>query len=54
MVDDLKTNARKEAELVVPRRGSGARNSKAGPVRGFPVQDDIYRLRRQRKELRRP
>jgi cell division initiation protein len=52
MVDDLKTNARKEAELVVAEaRLQGEEIVRQAQSRASQVQDDIYRLRRQRKEL---
>lgn len=52
MVDDLKTNARKEAELVIAEaRLQGEEIVRQAQSRASQVQDDIYRLRRQRKEL---
>ena len=52
MVDDLKTNARKEAELVITEaRLQGEEIVRQAQSRASQVQDDIYRLRRQRKEL---
>jgi cell division initiation protein len=52
MVDDLKTNARKEAELVIAEARLQAEEIiRQAQSRASQVQDDIYRLRRQRKEL---
>ena len=52
MVDDLKTNARKEAELVVAESRLHAEEIiRQAQSRASNVQDDIYRLRKQRKEL---
>ena len=52
MVDDLKANARKEAELVVAEARLHAEDIiRQAQSRASQVQDDIYRLRKQRKEL---
>lgn len=52
MVDDLKTNARKEAELVIAEARLQAEEIvRQAQSRASQVQDDIYRLRKQRKEL---
>lgn len=52
MVDDLKSNARKEAELVIAEARLQAEEIiRQAQSRASQVQDDIYRLRRQRKEL---
>jgi len=52
MVDDLKTNARKEAELVITEARLQAEEIvRLAQSRASQVQDDIYRLRKQRKEL---
>ncbi|MCC6503247.1 MAG: DivIVA domain-containing protein [Deltaproteobacteria bacterium] len=52
MVDDLKANARKEAELVVAEARLNAEDIiRQAQERASRVQDDIYRLRKQRKEL---
>jgi len=52
MVEDLKSNARKEAELVITEaRLQGEEIVRQAQSRASQVQDDIYRLRRQRKEL---
>lgn len=52
MVDDLKTNARKESELVITEARLQAEEIvRLAQSRASQVQDDIYRLRRQRKEL---
>lgn len=52
MVDDLKTNARREAELVVAEARLNAEEIiRQAQSRASNVQDDIYRLRKQRKEL---
>lgn len=52
MVDDLKMNARKEADLVVAEAKLHAEEIiRQAQSRAAQVQDDIYRLRRQRKEL---
>jgi cell division initiation protein len=52
MVDDLKTNARKEAELVIAEAKLQAEEIvRQAQSRASHVQEDIYRLRKQRKEL---
>ena len=52
MVEDLKSNARKEAELVITEaRLQGEEIVRQAQSRASQVQDGIYRLRRQRKEL---
>lgn len=52
MVEDLKTNARREAELVVAEARLAAEEIiRQAQVRASNVQEDIYRLRKQRKEL---
>lgn len=52
MVEDLKTNARKEAELVLAEARLQAEEIvRQAQSRAAQVQDDIYRLRKQRKEL---
>lgn len=52
MVDDLKANARKEAELTVAEARLQAEEIvRQAQSRAAQVQDDIYRLRKQRKEL---
>lgn len=52
MVEDLKANARKEAELVIAEARLQAEDIiRQAQSRASQVQDDIYRLRRQRKEL---
>lgn len=52
MVEDLKTNARKEAELqIAEARLQAEEIVRQAQSRASQVQDDIYRLRKQRKEL---
>jgi len=52
MVDDLKTNARKEAELVIAEARLQAEEIlRQAQSRASQAQEDIYRLRKQRKEL---
>lgn len=52
MVDDLKANARKEAELIVAEARQQADNIvKQAHDRSTELQDEIYRLKKQRIEL---
>jgi len=52
MVDDLKTSARREADLTVAEARLAAEEIvRQAQSRASTVQEDIYRLRKQRKEL---
>ena len=52
MVDDLKANARKESELIVAEaRGQADSIVKQAHDRAAELQDEIYRLKKQRIEL---
>jgi len=52
MVEDLKTSARREADLIVAEARLAAEEIvRQAQSRASNVQEDIYRLRKQRKEL---
>lgn len=52
MVEDLKTSARREADLIVAESRLAAEEIiRQAQSRASNVQEDIYRLRKQRKEL---
>lgn len=52
MVEDLKANARKESELLIAEAKLQAEEIvRQAQSRAAQVQDDIYRLKKQRKEL---